>query len=189
MPVIELFCLLLGQRRQAVRTRRGALRERVVSIAPLKQGDRQRERVTIPFLAQGETAGDGGAVHVVAQAHAQITLRDLGRVFHDDIDRPCHRLGTLVGRWPLGYFDALHLRRVQLVQGEAGGCRVTVDQHQGVARPQAPHARRVALHGDARQAFEHIGHIGVTIAVEFFAAIDLLGHLGAPAQIVTGLLA
>lgn len=106
------------------------------------------------------------------------------------VDRPGHRLRALAGHRPLGYFDALHLRRVQLVQSESWWCGIAIDQDQGVTGAQPPHARLVALHGDTGQALQHIGQVGVAVAVELITTIDLLGDLGASAQfVVAGLLA
>lgn len=91
---------------------------------------------------------------------------------------------ALVGGRALGDLNPLHLRGAELVQREAGGRRVAVEQNLCVARAQAAHPWRIALHVDTGQALEHIGDVVVAVLVHFFAAIDLLGNLCTAAQIV-----
>ena len=174
-------------RRPAVQARSLPVDHAVVDVAPAEQRHGQRQAQTARTFAVSEVQRRRGPHGVVAQAQAQVALRDAGRVLQDDVDGAGHGLGTLVGGGAARHLHAFDLARAQLVELEARRRRVAVNEDQRVARAQAAHARRAALHVHARQALEHIRDAGVAVLVQFLAPVHLLGHRRAAAQLGVGL--
>ena len=133
MAKIGRFRSLGRQRGRAVQPGLVALGGALAQAAPLEHRDGQRQRLVVPLLADGEASRDRGFVDVVAHADAQITLRDFGCFFQDDVDRSGYCLGTLVGGRSFGNLNALHLRGIELIQLETGRCWIAIEQNQGVA--------------------------------------------------------
>ena len=103
------------------------------------------------------------------------------------VDGACD--AAVFGRSALDHFDALHVSGRQGVEGKAGGRGLTVDQNLCVATAQTSQSRGATIHGNARQAFEHIGDIDVSLAVEFVATVHRFGNRFTLAQGVVSSLA
>ena len=68
------------------------------------------------------------------KAHTQTALRSTRCFFQNDVDAAGNSLCTLLGRGGFENFNALNLRRTQLIQIEALRRRVAIDQNLRVAR-------------------------------------------------------
>jgi hypothetical protein len=153
----------------------------VVVLVVLGDGAGQQPRQAAGLARHGQRNIRRVAALLDGVGQLELVVALLVAVAQDDVDGAGNRPRAVLGHRAAHDFNPFHLVRRQRLHREAGRRPFAIEQDLRVAAAHAAHAHIAAAAGTAaqrhaRQALEHVAEVAVAVAVQLFAAVDLLAR-------------